>query len=219
MSSIGTASDEDLRVWRQAAAHTAALYRKSLLKHRSSHSAVRWGSRASQMIRFRILASVGDLNGKCILDVGAGLADLYAYLTDEGIDVRYSGCDISKDMVQEAQARFPDIDFNQCDLLTMTSDELRIPRFDYVLASGIFTFCQYKPYAFLLEMVRRMMNLARFGVAFNCLSTWGERPDPGECQFDPVKCLALMRPISERIALRHDYLPHDFTVFLHKGAG
>ena len=40
--------------------------------------------------------------------------------------------------------------------------------------------------------------------------------NPGEFNADPLETVASCRRISPRAVLRHDYMPHDFTVFLYR---
>lgn len=175
--------------------------------------AVDWGSAESQRVRFGVLTEVADLTGCRVLDVGSGLGDLAAYLGATVPSVKYVGCDINLRMVETARARFPSGTFVVCDVLTElmpVSSPL-----DYVLASGLF-YLRDEPY--LEAMVRRMFNLCRRGVAFNSLSAWGPRPTTGEFSADPASVLRFCRTVTSRVVLRHDYLPHDFTIYLYQDA-
>jgi len=46
-----------------------------------------WGGEESQKQRFDVLLSIGDLNGKSVLDVGCGFGDLYGYLRQRKVDI------------------------------------------------------------------------------------------------------------------------------------
>lgn len=201
--------------WQEEARRASELYSQSLQNESEQHRAVRWGSSTSQLKRFEVLASIGELKKSTVLDVGAGLGDFYGFLSDRGFAGHYVGCDFTEAMVTTARARYPGVEFHKADVLSFNLESIDI-QFDYVIASGIFTYCQYEPYRFLYAVAERMFNIAKLGIAFNCLSTWGQKPEPGECQFDPEQCLDLMQHLSRQIILRHDYLQHDFTVFLYK---
>lgn len=178
--------------------------------------AVDWGSRASQEARFGVLASIGDLRGASVLDVGCGQADLCAWLELQGIDCEYSGVDLSPRMIELARARFPQRRFEVANLL---EDEARSATHDYVLASGIFYLRNEMPEDYLRAMVERMFARCRRGLAFNSLSTWGNAaPDPGEFRADPFASLAMASRLSERIALRHDYHDSDFSILMQRSS-
>ena len=79
--------------------------------------ALDWGSRASQAQRFAVQASIADLRGACILDVGCGQADFFAWLAAQGIACDYSGVDLSPAMIAHCRGRFPAQEFQVLDLL------------------------------------------------------------------------------------------------------
>ena len=55
------------------------------------------------------------------------------------------------------------------------------------------------------------------GVAFNSLSAWDEvNKKLGYFSADPEETVAFCRTLTPFIMLRHDYLPHDFTMFLYR---
>lgn len=203
--SEGAGGHENLRI--------ATFYDDLLAEHGHSPRAVDWGSRASQQARFHALVEIGDLAHSSVLDVGCGLADLLAYLESRAIPATYTGYDIAPAMLEAARRRFPDAELKRIDLL---ADPVHTPRFDFVLASGIFNLRTTDSYAYLEAMARRMYRVCRRGVAFNSLSTMATIADPDQFLADPMKVLDLCLSITPRVVLRHDYLPHDFTVYLYK---
>jgi SAM-dependent methyltransferase len=196
---------------------TIEVFSNSLRRHGQSYRALNWGSHEGQENRFRVLCEIGLAAGDSLLDVGCGLGDLYGYLGRLGIAAAYSGLDITPDMVTAAGKRFPAVPFH-CGSLT---GGFAAPPggFDYILASGIFYLREEAPFAYLTATVERMFALCRKGIAFNCLSTWGEADDGGnEYREDPLRCLAFCRTLSPYAVLRHDYHPGDFTLYLRRQA-
>ncbi len=177
--------------------------------------AMDWGSRESQGKRFQVLGEVAHLNDRSVLDVGCGQGDLYAWLEKHHKRVRYTGIDITPEMVETALQRFPTARFCVWDLL---DDSHRMIPHDYVLSSGIFTHRKTAPFEFLKAMVRRMFGLASRGVAFNCLSAWAAEKEGKEFHADPLRVLAFCRTLSRRVVLRHEYHPRDFTVYVYKAS-
>jgi len=188
-------------------------YSELLEKHGRSPQSLDWGSRRTQELRFRVLCDIAPLDGCSLLDVGCGLGDLWEYLFQRGIGVSYTGYDYTPAMISEAQKRFPTVPFMVRDFLEEPGGD---PRFDYVVASGIFALRQDHPMQYLLGMVRKMFDLCRKGVAFNSLSIRASNRDPAEFNADPSQVLSSCLEITPRVVLRHDYLPHDFTVYLYK---
>ncbi|WP_420349345.1 class I SAM-dependent methyltransferase [Pelagibius sp.] len=198
--------------------HTVAVFSDSLRQHGRDFRALNWGSKAGQENRFRVLSEIGLSAGDSILDVGCGLGDLYDYLKRRGIAVSYTGLDITPDMVAEARQRFPAAEFRQGSLLGTLDPPLQ--RVDYVVASGIFYLRRERPFEHLQASVRRMFELCSKGIAFNCLSLWGDKAGDASDEYReaPARCLEFCRSVSPRVALRHDYHPGDFTVYLRKEA-
>lgn len=173
--------------------------------------ALDWGSEDSQRTRFRILVEVGALEGCRVLDVGCGLGDLWEYLTRTIPTVDYEGCDVNPRMVAAARTRYPHGRFLVADPMSGPA-ELSAP-YDYILASGLF---YLRDEEFLRGMVAEMFSLCSRGVAFNSLSAWADHPEPGEYYAEPGRVLAFCRSLARRVVLRHDYFPHDFTVYVYR---
>lgn len=207
-------TEADIKLWSKEADYARKLYKKSLAENKVSYQSVRWGSESSQYKRFEVLASLSGILNSSVIDVGSGLGDFYLYLREHGFSGKYVGYDITEEMIQQARERFLEVEFNQEHVLSLNQQHLTSA--DYVCASGIFTYCKHEPYKYLYAVVAKMYSIAKKGVAFNCLSSWGEEPEQGECQFEPDKVLLMLKNISKNIIVRHEYLPHDFTVILYR---
>jgi len=192
-------------------------YRKSLETHTNEARIVDWGSPESQRARFDVLVQVGPLEGASALDVGCGLGALAGYLRERGLNVDYTGLDLSEAMTAEAVRRRPFATFVTGEVLTWRPEA----RFDYVLSSGIFNRTLEDNAGYIRETLRRMVELARCAVAVNFLSTYADRRYIGPESYlsSPEEIFTLARSLVKRVTLRHDYLEHDFTVFLYKEPG
>lgn len=191
-------------------AHFDALARA----HGGSVRAVDWGSRASQELRFEVLCGIGNLHGARVLDVGCGQGDLAAWLEQRGVDCDYHGIDLSPAMIDLARARRPGRSFELRNLLDDDSNSWD-RRFDFVIASGIFYLRRHAAADYQREMVERMFALCTRGLAFNSLSAWDSRPnEEHEFRADPMRTLAMATRLTERLSLRHDYHPGDFSLLL-----
>jgi SAM-dependent methyltransferase/RimJ/RimL family protein N-acetyltransferase len=173
-----------------------------------------WASRETQTLRFKVLASVDRIAGRRILDVGCGTGEFLAWLRGEGIGVDYTGIDVSAGMAATARQRFPDVTILQGSVTDLP--RLVGAPFDHVFASGIFTFRQSHPRAFVEAAVEAMFSLCTRSTSFNVLSAWAPDPEPGEFSLAPEDAIAIGRRYTSRLALRHDYHRGDMTLHLYR---
>ena len=171
-----------------------------------------WGSKESQYRRFNILNQIGDLQNQSLLDVGCGFADLYDFLKDKKIEVNYTGLDITEPILEDARKKFPLVKFINDSLLNLPESSM----FDYVFASGIYTYRSEKEYEYIEDMTKSMFAHCIKGVAFNCLSQWADTKDEGEFYADPCTIIEIGHKLTKRLVMRHDYQPNDFTIYLYK---
>ncbi len=186
-------------------------FKQNLAAYGQKVEALNWGSRQSQQQRFRVLVEVGIRSGYSLLDVGCGLADFKHWLDTQGIEVRYSGLDITPEMIKKCRQRYPEQEFFCGDIFDSTPKV-----FDYAVASGIFYLRQHQPLNYLLDTVAAMFEKVNYAIAFNSLSSWAHKRDATEFYADPLAVVKACRELSEHIVLRHDYHPRDFTVYLYK---
>lgn len=179
--------------------------------HGGSHRAVDWGSAASQQKRFRALLEAGGALTAQVLDVGCGVGHLVDHLLENSFAGQYRGVDLVPEMVAAARERHPHHDFVEGSVQEGTVGFAP----DYIVASGLFTFGDA---AQLRETVAALFARTRRVLAFNTLSSWGDTQGqaPGEFHADPSEVLTFCRTLTRRVVLRHDYLPHDFTVYLYR---
>ncbi len=181
-------------------------------RHGHDVRALDWGSAASQTARFDVLASGLTLAGRQVLDVGCGLGDFKGYLDARKIPVAYRGVDVSPKMAAAAKQRLPGVQIDCANVLDTDFDGAC----DVAVASGILYLLADNAEAVMQRIIARMFSFARQAVAFNTLSAWADRQEAGEFYADPVQVLSFCRTLTPWIRLRHDYLPHDFMVFLYK---
>jgi SAM-dependent methyltransferase len=192
-------------------------YSESVDQFGHTIGAVGWGSPESQQIRFQVLTEIGVYPRASVLDIGCGMGDLYDYLDRHfHVGEGYLGIDITPRMVEAAKARYPAGRFIADDILNPRTS---IPRADFVLASGIFALLKLDldPYRIMTDLIVAMFNLCKEGLAFNSLSSWTPHPEPDKFFVDPEKALRICREMTQWVTLRHDYLPHDFTVYMYRG--
>jgi len=169
-----------------------------------------YGRVESQQRKFRVLAEATDYTGLSVLDVGCGFADYAKFLGERFAAVRYHGVDLSPAMIAGARAAYPGVDVRVGNILNEPADQA----YDIVSANGIFYLLGADAPVLMRRLVVAMFERCRIGVTFNSLSTWASVHEPGEYYADPLEVVAWCREITPWVTLRHDYLPHDFTITL-----
>lgn len=195
----------------RVAAHFDALVKRFGADHR----ALDYGSRAAQRLRFDVFAEELTFSGRRVLDAGCGMADFKTFLDERGIAADYTGIDASPRMIAEARRLHPEARLMVGDILTADLSA----GCDVAIANGIFYLLGARADELLRAIVTRLWSAAHEAVAFTSLSTWAPERTAGEYHADPAQMLAFCRTLTPRVRLRHDYLPHDFAVFLFKKAG
>jgi len=190
-------------------------YNKMLADGVNDAERVGWGSADSQEKRFSVLTEIGDLDNDTILDVGCGLGAYFDYIHNAYPNLSYTGVDINPNMIQEAQQKHSDIEFIHTDI-TSDSHALNDRKFDYVFLSGALNLSTDKHHDMIENIMKEMFALANKGVAANFLSLFSDYLTPGEYYCNPENILQTAFSITKKITLRHDYMPHDFTIYLYK---
>lgn len=196
-------------------------HKASIARYGYTPTALFWSNRDVQLKRFEVLSRIlpplkpDEHQVWSILDVGCGFADLYAYLRDEGYSVQYTGVDLSPDMIFSASSMYPALTFLQGEL---ADQEFTVQSFDFVFLSGALNEVVDKTGLYAKSLIKQLYQLARYGVAFNLLNRhdpWiASRPDLQS--FYPKEIVVFCGTFAKKIDWRADYLPNDFTVFLHK---
>lgn len=182
-----------------------------------------WSSDEAQRLRFEILCEIFSRlppgENDSLLDVGCGFGDLSRFLSESGFSMTYQGIDVAPDMVASAGFKYPGLAVRQGDIFDPGVTE---GAYDWVLLSGALNErvddapAQAGDYA--RAVIKKMYQLARFGVAFNLLdarNSWvNSRPDLQA--FEPDTVVRFCRAFASRVEWRDDYLDNDFTVYLLK---
>jgi len=208
--------------FRQQNKKISDFFAKNLAQHGpNSNLSVVWSSKENQLIRFQTLSEIGNLDNTSILDVGSGLNDLYFYLKNtKNKNIRYTGIEISQNHCIEAKKKYPEIEIINADFLYHNFDKT----YDYVIASGSFNIEMPDHDSYLKTVINKMYQLANLGVAFNLPSSYSYLVQENY-QFesgikikyvDPTMIFNYCKSFTPYVTLRHDYLIHDFTIYMYK---
>jgi SAM-dependent methyltransferase len=192
-----------------------AFYTNILASNGPTPLGVGWNSIEAQQLRFEQVCRVLEPGGKrSIIDYGCGYGALLPRLRSLGGDFDYWGYDMCGAMIAVAKEQFgrePRTHF--------TTEREELPRADYCLASGIFSFkldadeTAWRDY--MLATIDDMASLATRGIAFNALTTYSD-PEKQRSDLyyaDPLYIFDYCkRRLSRDVALLHDYQLFDFTI-------
>jgi len=174
--------------------------------------ALGWFDDHIQLVRFGMLAGIGDMNGCLVLDVGCGHGDLRAYLGEKYPTLKYAGIDQSEPFLAIATERYahlPDTKFYLGDFFSAP-----LPPADYVLLSGSLNYRSSDP-EFIYKMITKLFNTCQIAFGFNLLNKIN---DPGGIlvAYDVAAIMQHCQALSNTLILHNEYCDGDFTVWMYK---
>jgi len=187
-----------------------AKHRDSLKRYGYHPNALYWSGRDIQEIRFQVLANIGIQAGDSVLDVGCGFGDFKAWRETHQCPLKYTGLDVSPDILAEATKRHPDATFYVGDLFDMNFDA---QRFDWVILSGALNEQLHDDSAYAKSVIKRMYALSQKGTAFNLLDARFLKAHDLHSQI-PNDILTFCQIICPDSALHDDYLKNDFSIYM-----
>ena len=159
----------------------------------ANHKGLDWKSEESQFIRFHQLSKIIEIDNSSLNDIGCGLGDLTRYINNNFLNIKYTGYDISKVMINNATKLYPQNKF------------IHIKNFNKVKVA---------------DYSLKEMNLkSKKGFSFNLLSKYSDKHYMKENLFyaSPLfffdYCIS---KFSKNICLKHDYNLYEFTVLVRK---
>lgn len=212
----------DARILREVELKQRERYSERLKKFGNDPRTLGWDSQESQRVRFaRVLESVA-LEGRSLLDIGCGLADLLGFIREQGAELSaYTGWDINPDLIQACQERFPESAFEVRNL--MLDAEAASP-FDVVTMFGVlnFRFREFENETFARQMIGKAFALCNEALVVDMLSDLRDPSYPSEefvYYYSPAAILEFAFSLTPHVTLRHDYasIPQrEFTLILRK---
>ncbi len=185
-------------------------YESSFLLYGNDARSVHWSNEGVQNIRFEVLANIADLENRRVLDVGCGLGDLYKFFLKKEINVDYVGIDVVPIFIDRARTRFPEGNFILANAENMTDE------YDYILASGSFSFTVEHAQEYYFEMIKNLFTYAHFGFAFNMLNKEAHQSDDTYITYDINEVITFCKTLTPYVTIIDNYLPWDFTVYMYK---
>jgi SAM-dependent methyltransferase len=167
-------------------------------------------TRNRHVLRYHILLEPWRLTTERLLDFGCGFGDLYAYCREHFPKVEYEGVDLNPALVAVGRERYRDARLFVRNALTDGLDG----RWDLIVASGVFNFKLGDNWLFIERVFDLFAHHADKGFAANFLSDRVDFRLDDTFHADPTRVLALAYRYSNRVMLRNDYMPFEFTVYV-----
>lgn len=192
-------------------------YEANMAKNLPEYGILGWESEEAQRLRFDILLSAVNLEGKALLDVGCGTGNLLEHITGKGINVKYTGVDLLDKMIGIAKRKGLPGEFIHADIFMHHVFDNE--SFDVIYTSGIFNLDLGNNIDFLKKAIRLFLDISRQYVVFNLLHR--DSPDREDKYFytSPDEVAELLEGYSERIEsvqFIEAYLKNDFTAVIRK---
>jgi SAM-dependent methyltransferase len=197
----------------------ASYYSAKLAEHGETPYGVDWNGEESQALRFdqlsKILAGSESIS---INDLGCGYGAYFAYLLKRYKDIRYTGLDVSGDMVTAAKRRYEAAD-NARFVCAAVPGQMA----DFGIASGIFNVRLGRSdpdwQAYLRATLDVLDRTSMKGFAFNCLTSYSDADKMRDYLYYADPCAVFdycKRHYSRNVALLHDYDLYEFTILVRK---
>ena len=192
-------------------------YEDNMAKGLPEYGILGWESEEAQKLRFDMLLSSVDLNGKTLLDVGCGTGNLLEYIRSRGTNVTYTGVDILDKMIEKAKNKQLGADFFLIDIF---KDNIFMDNsFDVIYASGIFNLNLGNNREFLINALDLFLRLSSGAVVFNLLHFASPDREDKYFYFHPDEISEILERYSgviEKVQFIEAYLKNDFTVICKK---
>ena len=187
-------------------------YNFNIKNFKNSYKKNGWGSKISQEKRFRVFCDIDNLNSSKILDLGCGTGDFNTYLKKKKIHVNYTGIDSNQNMINILKKK----NIKCINQSIFNLKKFRNNSYDYIFLSGALNIPVINQNNKLFKLLKQMYRISKKGFAINFLSIYSDKINQKEFYMDPKDLVSICHKISKKFIIRHDYLPHDFTLLLYK---
>ncbi len=194
--------------------YVISFFEKKLLLHGDRPEAVGW-SKSGQILRFRTILDVGNINNSRVLDFGCGKGDFYGFLKEQGIEVKYTGFDINRKLIGLAKEKYPEADFRVFDIDREALDK----DFDYIFLCGVFNLKLEGIDDIIRTTLKKLFEHCTTALVFNALSSRDPKKDFELHYISPEEILRFATEnLSPHSILKDDQIPHDVTMFIYTTA-
>lgn len=174
-----------------------------------------WENQQAQRARFSAFADALDLQGRRILDVGAGYGDLYDFLQCRELVCEYWATEMYQPFWRHLAARFGPERILACDILGGDCP-LAPGSVDVIYCSGPFNLLPLGTLDYLHRGFDTLADLAREAVVISLLDHRSPAREEPYAYFNPDLLPAELARGDYDIECRSAYLPNDFTLIARR---
>lgn len=193
-----------------------SFYNMHLKQFGDRPEALRWTPQG-QLRRYQMLMDIAPaeaLRNATVLDYGCGTGDFYRFLLRRGIEVKYTGVDINENFIGLARKKYPECAFRIMDI----DDDALEGYYDYIFICGVFNLVVPGVKDALKNALSGLFKHCNKGLALNALSSHTPIKDPELNYTSPEDMVKFsLEHLSPYLSLRHDRIPHDFTLYVYTG--
>jgi SAM-dependent methyltransferase len=181
-----------------------------------------WDTRDHQWTRFAAVTAIESLDGRDVLDIGCGLADFRAFLSERGVAPRaYKGIDINPSLIEVAGRRFPGDRF---EVRSILREPFPAPVCDVGVMLGLVNFrlSDIDNYDYAREAMTAAFAACREALVVDMLSARTVESYPREdvvFYFEPLRILELALSLTPWVKMHHAYAPlpqREFMIVLRR---
>jgi SAM-dependent methyltransferase len=190
-----------------------SFYSNALRMFGDRPESLHWTS-TGQTAHYEALLDIApNIAGSKILDFGCGKGDFCRFLKNRNIRVNYTGFDINEKLIALGREKHPESSFGVFDIEKDELDE----DFDYVFLCGVFNLRLKGIDDTIKYSLKKLFSHCRISLAFNALSAHNPKKDFELHYVSPGDILAFaVRELSPFVAIRHDRITYDFTMFVYR---
>ena len=163
-------------------------------------------------LRYHVLLDEWLYDNDSLLDFGCGFGDLYNYIKIKKLKIQYSGIDINDSLVKEGIRNHKGINLKTMDYLKTATAK----KYEYIVASGVHNFKIDDNWNFIKKTFEIFNKTSLKGFAMNFISDKCDTFTDHIYHTNPERILELAYKYSNRVILRNDYMPFEFTIFVNK---
>jgi len=160
------------------------------------------------------IAPAAELNNSTVLDYGCGTGDFYRFLKRRDINVHYTGTDINENFIGLAKGKYPECSFR----VMNAGDDVLEGYYDYIFICGVFNLQVPGVDDDMKNALATLFKHCNKGLALSALSSHTPVRDPELHFTSPEEMVKFsIENLSPSIALRHDRIQNDFTLYVYTG--
>jgi SAM-dependent methyltransferase len=198
-----------------------AMYAREFKAHGDSPASL-LTPKGRQQLRFRVADDFVRGPGTRVLDYGCGLGYFYQHLKATGAAPDYTGVDILSEFVEACRKKFPEPNA-RFELLSPTAPLAVAGPYDVVFLSGVFNIKLNRDAdtsrAYTFARLRELFAATRGVLICDFLSGYVDFRQDDSMHFSVGEIADFCATeLSRRFTIRHDLLPYEFTLIVHRDA-